>query len=250
MGPDGAFEGLLEAQKQGKTRFIGITSHGCPVIMAAMRSGKFDVFLLPYNAAHREFERALDLSAKLGAGMLVMKPLGGSGLVKYNAKDPLQLPQTLTVAECLRYVLSHPGARVAIPNMSTMEHVKVALAAAATFKPLTPQEKQAIEAKAARVLGGACYDCPKPCDGACPNKVPVSLLMSRVQEMRRLGYDNRRQGDAYAVLEHDFMDCDGCGKCEGVCPNKFPVRSTLEKYDRTYRESRFRDVLQFEKVYR
>ena len=100
MGPGGGFEGLLEAQKQGKTRFIGFTGHGCPVIMAAMRSGKFDVFLLPYNAAHREFERALDLSAKLGAGMLVMKPLGGSGLVRYNAKDPLQLPQTLTVAEC------------------------------------------------------------------------------------------------------------------------------------------------------
>ena len=170
MGPGGAFEGLLEAQKQGKTRFIGITGHGCPVIMAAMRSGKFDVFVLPYNAAHREFGRALDLAAKLQAGVLVMKPLGGSGLLKYDAKDPQQLPQTLTVAECLRYVLSHPGARVAIPNMSTMEHVKVALAAAATFKPLTPEEKLAIEAKAARVVGGVCSECPKPCDGACPNQ--------------------------------------------------------------------------------
>ena len=60
--------------------------------------GKFDVFVLPYNAAHREFGRALDLAAKLQAGVLVMKPLGGSGLVKYNAKDPQQLPQTLTVA--------------------------------------------------------------------------------------------------------------------------------------------------------
>jgi predicted aldo/keto reductase-like oxidoreductase len=250
MGPGGGFEGLLEAQKQGKTRFIGFTGHGCPVMMAALRSGKFDLFVIPYNAAHREFGRALDLAAKLQAGVLVMKPLGGSGLVKYNAKDPLQLPQTLTVEECLRFVLSHPGARVAIPNMSTMEHVKVALAAAATFKPLTPEEKLGIDAKVARVVGGVCSECQKPCDGACPNKVPVSLLMSRVQEMRRLGYDNRRQGDAYAVLEHDFMDCDGCGKCEGVCPNKFPVRSTLEKYDRTYRESRFRDVLQFEKVYR
>jgi predicted aldo/keto reductase-like oxidoreductase len=250
MGPGGAFEGLLEAQKQGKTRFIGFTGHGCPVMMAALRSGKFDVFVIPYNAAHREFERALDLAAKLQAGTLVMKPLGGSGLVTYNAKDPLQLPQTLTVEECLRYVLAHPGARIAIPNMSNMEHVKVALAAAATYKPLTPEEKQAIEAKAARVVGGACSECPKPCDSACPNQVPISLLMSRVQEMRRLGYDNRRQGDQYAVLPHDFMDCDGCGKCEEVCPKKFAIRKDLEKYDRTYRESRYKDVLQFEKVYR
>lgn len=250
MGPGGAFEGLLEAQKQGKTRFLGISSHGCPVIMAAMRSGKFDVFLLPYNAAHREFERALNLSAKLNAGTLVMKSFGGSGLVKYNAKDPRQLPQTLTVEECLRYSLSHSGAKVVIPNMSTMEHVKVALAAAATFKPLTPQEKVAIEAKAARVVGGVCSECAKPCDGVCPNQVPVSLLMSRVQEMHRLGYDNRRHGDQYAVLDHDFMDCDGCGKCEEICPKKFPVRKELEKYDKSYRESRYSTAIQFEKQYR
>lgn len=244
MGPGGAFEGLLEAQKQGKTRFIGITGHGCPVMMAAMRSGKFDVFVLPYNAAHREFGRALDLGAKLQAGVLVMKPLGGSGLVKYDAKDPMQLPQTLTVAECLRYVLSHPGARVAIPNMSTMEHVKVALAAAASFKPLTPEEKSAIEAKAARVVGGVCSECPKPCD-ACPNKVPVSVLMSRSQEMSRLGYDRRRQGDIYATLAHDFNDCDGCGKCEEVCPKKFAIRKELDKYDKTYRECRYVALLEF-----
>jgi predicted aldo/keto reductase-like oxidoreductase len=250
MGPGGAFEGLLEAQKQGKTRFIGFTGHGCPVTMAAMRSGKFDVFVVPYNAAHREFGRALDLAAKLQAGVLVMKPLGASGLLKYDAKDPQQLPQTLTVAECLRYVLSHPGARVAIPNMSTMEHVKVALAAAATFKPLAPEEKQAIEAKVARVVGGVCSECAKPCDGACPNQVPVSLLMSRNQEIHRLYYDNRRQGDLYAVLPHDFMDCDRCGKCEEVCPRKFAIRSALEKYDATYREARYRGVLQFAEAYR
>ena len=250
MGPGGAFEGLLEAQKQGKTRFIGFTGHGCPVTMAAMRSGKFDVIVLPFNAAHREFGRALDLAAKLQTGVLVMKPLGGSGLVKYDAKDPLQLAQTLTVSECLRYVLSHPGARVAIPNMSTMEHVKVALAAAATFKPLAPEEKLAVEAKAARVVGGVCSECPKPCDSICPTKVPVSLLISRAQEMNRLGYDNRRQGDTYAVLPHDFMDCDHCGKCEGVCPNKFPIQSLLEKYDATYREARYRDVIAFGKTRR
>jgi predicted aldo/keto reductase-like oxidoreductase len=250
MGEGGAFEALLEAQKQGKTRFIGFTGHGCPVMMAALRSGKFDQFVIPYNAAHREFGRALDLAAKLQAGTLIMKPLGGSGLVKYDEKDPLQLPQTLTVQECLRYSLAHPGARIAIPNMSTMEHVKVALAAAATYKPLKPEEKLAIEAKAARVVGGVCSDCPKPCDSICPNKVPVSMLMSKIQELHRLGYDNRRHGDEYAVLKHDFMDCDLCGKCEEVCPKKFPIQKDLARYDKSYRESRFKDVISFAAVYR
>jgi predicted aldo/keto reductase-like oxidoreductase len=250
MGEGGAYEALLEAKKQGKTRFIGFTGHGCPVMMAALRSGKFDQFVMPYNAAHREFSRALDLAGRLNASTLIMKPLGGSGLVKYNEKDALQLPQTLTVQECLRYVLAHPGTKMAIPNMSTMEHVQVALAAAATYKPLTPPEKAAIEAKAARITGGVCSECSKPCDTACPYQVPISTLMSKVQEMRRLGYDNRRQGDEYAALKHDFMDCELCGKCEEACPKKFPIQKELARYDRVYRESRFKDVLSFEKVYR
>ncbi|HUT01709.1 MAG TPA: aldo/keto reductase [Phycisphaerae bacterium] len=250
MGPGGAFEGLLEARKQGKARFIGMTSHGCQVIMSAMRSGKFDAFVLPFNAAHREFGRALDLAAKRKAGTLIMKPLGGSGLLKHNPNDPLQLPQTLSVAECLHYVLSHPGARVAIPNMSTLEHVKVALAAAATFRPLTAKEKKAIEAKTARVTGGVCSTCPKPCEKACENHVPISYLMSSVQELHRLGYDHRRKGDEYQVLAHDFMDCDGCGKCEKACPKKFAIRKELEQYEKTYRENRFNDLLMFEKTYR
>ena len=250
LAPGGALEGLIEAQKQGKTRFIGMSSHCCPAIMAAMRSGRFDVHLLPYNAAHREFDRALKLAAKLKAGMLVMKPYGGSGLLKYNAKEPLQLPQTLTPGECLRYVLSHPGANVAIPNMSTPAHMKAALAAAATFQPLTPAEKEAIEAKAARVTGGVCSECAKPCDAACPNDVPISHLMSSVQEMQRLGYDNRRRGDEYATLPHDYMDCDGCGACEKVCPKKFDIGKKLEEYDAICRESRARAAANFDKSQR
>jgi hypothetical protein len=47
---------------------------------------------------------------------MIMKPLGGSGLVKYSAKEPLQSPQTLTVADCLATCCRILHAR-AIPNM-------------------------------------------------------------------------------------------------------------------------------------
>jgi predicted aldo/keto reductase-like oxidoreductase len=250
MGPGGGFEALLQAQKDGKARFLGISSHGCSVIMAAMKSGKFDLFVLPFNAAHREFARALDLAAKLKATTLIMKPFGGSGLLKYNDKDPLQHPTTLSVGECLGYVLSHPGAKVAIPNMSTPEHVKGVLAAAASLRPLSPDEKKAIEAKGDRAHAGVCLDCHKPCDKACPTHVPVSYIMAHVQDMHRLGYNHRRWGDEYQVLTHDFMDCDGCGECEKVCPRKLAIRKELDHYEKTIRENRFADVLMFEKMYR
>ena len=250
MGPDGGFEALLEAQKQGKTRFIGMTSHGCQTFMAAMRSQKFDLFVIPFNPAHREFTRGLDLAAKLGPGVMTMKPFGGNGLLKFDPKDTMQSDQVLTPQECISYNLSTKGVSIAIPNMSTMAHVKGTLAAAAMFKPLTDSQKREIEAKGARILAGACGGCKKPCEAACPNKVPVSYIISAAQEMRRLGYDNRRHGDRYAALDHDFQDCDACGACEKACPKKFGIVKELEKYDKAYRESRFATVLQFDKIYR
>jgi hypothetical protein len=62
------------------------------------------------------FRAPKDLADKLQAGTLVMKPLGASGLQKYGAKDPLQLPHTLTAAECLHCVLSPPRARMGRDN--------------------------------------------------------------------------------------------------------------------------------------
>ena len=74
--------------------------------------------------------------------------------------------------------------------------------------------------------------------------------MSNVQEMQRLGYDNRRRGDEYATLPRDYMDCDACGACEKVCPKKFDIHKRLEGYDATCRESRARAASSFAKSQR
>ena len=52
MNPGGALEALLEAQRQGLTRFIGITGHGTKIArlhLRALERVDFDAVLLPYN---------------------------------------------------------------------------------------------------------------------------------------------------------------------------------------------------------
>lgn len=52
MGQGGALEAVLEAQRQGLTRFIGITGHGVHVAalhLRALEQVDFDSVLLPYN---------------------------------------------------------------------------------------------------------------------------------------------------------------------------------------------------------
>ena len=241
MKKDGAMEGLKQAQKEGKIRFIGITGHSCQAHMTAMRSGEFDVFLLPYNAVSREFERALDLGAKLNCGILCMKPLGFGFQTKYKEEDPLELHETLTDEESLRFVMSHPGVTVPIPGSSTPEYLKRNIALASTFTPLSQDERKNIIARADRITGGICGLCEdKACEKACPNQIPVSTLLSNLQMSQRFYYDSRVLGDQYQVLAHDYLDCDDCGDCEKACPNKFETRSYMKKAHNLFHENRAR----------
>ncbi len=236
-GEGGAVEGLKQAQKEGKTRFIGITSHGIPPMMTALRYGDFDVHLLAYNAVNREFERCLNLAAKLNKTVMIMKPYGlskpGQGILKYNSKEREQLPETLTAQETLRFVLSQPGVTIAIPGSCTLEYLKENVALAATFKPLSPDERSNIIAKADRIGGGVCGLCEdKPCEKVCQNQVPVSFLLSGLQYIHRFNYARWQRVPKYKGLDHDYLDCDGCGECEKVCPQKFDIRKVMKEAHR------------------
>lgn len=74
-----AFEAL---KQQGKTRFIGVTTHSNEpdVIRAAVESGVWDVVLTSYNfrQAHRtEVRAAIGEAAAAGVGVVVMKTQAG-----------------------------------------------------------------------------------------------------------------------------------------------------------------------------
>ena len=231
MVENGAVDGLKQAQREGKTRFIGITTHSCQAFMAALRSELFDIHVVPYNAMSLEFERGLELAKKLGATVWNMKPYGcgdtGIGLLNYDSNDPYQLREVLNDEECMRFVLSSPGVTIAIPGSGTEDYLKRNVALAATFKPLTPTERESISSRAQRLAGGLCGICDKPCETTCPNKVPISFLLSNYQLDRRFLYDTRRMSDFYAVMPRDYLDCDGCGECEKVCAQKLPIQEDM-----------------------
>jgi aryl-alcohol dehydrogenase-like predicted oxidoreductase len=136
----GALEALLEAKKAGKIRFIGFTGHKDPVVhlrmleLAAERKFHFDTCQMPLNVMDAHFRsfshQVLPKLVEQGIGVLGMKPMGDSHLLKSGA---------VTALECLHYALTLPTS-VVITGCESMDRLDQAVDAVESFRPLTNEQ--------------------------------------------------------------------------------------------------------------
>jgi predicted aldo/keto reductase-like oxidoreductase len=139
MAPGGALEGLREAQARGLVRHVGISSHSHRVLRQAVDSGEFDTIQLRYNVFDLRNEPLIRLARRRNIGVIIMKPMGGFGMV--GALKSFHLEDRLNAKTLLRYVLSNRYLSVVIPGMRFPREVEENVALAASSKPMTPFEK-------------------------------------------------------------------------------------------------------------
>src|SRR5262252_7537388 len=123
---EGQIEVLETLKKQGKTRFIGISTHETvPVLNAVIPLNVFDVALVTinYTMAH-DAERlaTIEKAARSGMGIVAMKTQAG-GTIRPDSKLPKELPAESQTA-LLKWVLNHDFIATAIPGFSTYEHLE------------------------------------------------------------------------------------------------------------------------------
>jgi aryl-alcohol dehydrogenase-like predicted oxidoreductase len=140
----GALEGVLEAKKAGKVRYIGFTGHKDPLVhlrmleVAAQHKFHFDSCQMPLNPMDAHFRSfANNVVPKLveqGIAVLGMKPMGSGLLLRSN---------TVTPMECLHYALNLPTS-IVITGCDSMQILDQAFEAAKTFKPMSKTQVAAI----------------------------------------------------------------------------------------------------------
>lgn len=146
----GALEGLQIARERGLIDYIGVSSHSMDVLERAITCGEFDTVMLEYSAFFLEAERLIALAKEQGVGVIVMRPLGGSGRTS-SLRTMLSAPEpktSLTPATLLRYVLSNPLISVAIPGVRFPSRVKENVALALSYQPLDESQKRECEKEA------------------------------------------------------------------------------------------------------
>jgi aryl-alcohol dehydrogenase-like predicted oxidoreductase len=141
-----------ELKEQGRFRFLGISSHRRPLFREFLSTGRYDVFHIRYNAAHRGAETDI---------FPFLPPAGGPGIVSFtNTRwgDLLQkkkMPpgrEPLSATECYRFSLSSGPVHVALCGPRADREMDEALTVLRSG-PLEEEERSRIHAIGDHVHG-------------------------------------------------------------------------------------------------
>jgi predicted aldo/keto reductase-like oxidoreductase len=143
----GGMEAMLEAKKAGKVRYVGFTGHKSPDIHLKMlntafaHNFTFDSVQMPLNVMDAHYnsfgQKVLPVLVKHNIGVLGMKPMGDSLILK---------SKTVTPIECLHFAMNLPTS-VVITGCDSLPILEQALKAARSFRPLSKDEVAALLAK-------------------------------------------------------------------------------------------------------
>jgi uncharacterized protein len=148
FAPGGAIEAFEAAKKAGKCRFIGYSNCRDPEVHVLMlrHAERFDTALMPLHVADTcfsespamSFERtALPAANERGVGIFAIKVFGNAFLLR-----------TFSVGDCLRYTLSLPITAAPL-GFCTIGQLEDDVRVAQNFKPLAPEQMNALRARAA-----------------------------------------------------------------------------------------------------
>ena len=227
---EGPLEALQSLKKDGKTRFIGISTHKTvDVLSEAIRLGLFDVGLvmLNYTMAHDAgILSTIEKAANSGMGIIAMKTQAG-GTVRPDAKLPKELPAASQTA-LLKWALNHEFITTAIPGFSTYEHLEQDFSVARNLA-YTHEEERFLADKTFASKAEFCQQCGE-CRKDCPKQVDIPVLMR--SHMYAVQYQNigmARDMLASRAPGRGLEACAACESCHVTCRNTVQIGRKIEQ---------------------
>ena len=226
--PESLNEGLLQAvqaaRKQGKARFVGLSTHSAEIMVpAAIRTGILDVVLITYNhTMGSRLDTVIDAAAQTGLGVVAMK-------VMAHGKKDLK-PGVGPAA--LKWVLKNRLVHTTIPSIVDMDQLEQ------NFRAMSSSFGAADQAMLV-----ACLDELAPvycrmcggCRGMCPKGLPAADMLRYLTYAD--GYGQFALGrERFLGLPEEVRSvrCDDCGTCAIRCPNGVQVSRRLSLAQRLF----------------
>ena len=208
----GLYEAMLEAKKQGKIRFIGITNHRIALAEQAVDSGLYDTLQFPFSYLASEREVALVKKCKENnVGFIAMKALSG-GLITNSAA-------------AYAYMAQHDNV-LPIWGIQRERELDEFLDYQENAPEFSGELQALIDHDKAELAGDFCRGCgycmPCPAGIEINNCARMSLMLRRapVQE-----YTTPAWHEKMAKIK----ECLECGQCKSKCPYSLDTPALLKK---------------------
>lgn len=215
----GLYEAMLEAKKQGKIRYIGITNHRLHVAQEAVLSGLYDTLQFPfcYLASGRDIA-LVELCREKNVGFISMKALSG-GLITNSAAAyawQAQFENALPIwgiqreselDEFLSYMEAPPR--------------------------MDGEIKALIEKDRKELIGNFCRACGYCMP--CPAGIEINQCARMSQLIRRSPSAGWLTKESQAMMMK-IENCLNCGQCKKKCPYGLDTPALLRQNLADYKE--------------
>lgn len=214
----GLYDAMLQAKKEGKIRFIGITNHRLHVAKEAVESGLYDTLQFPFSYLSTGPDLEIVQACKdKGVGFIAMKALSG-GLIThsaaaaawisaYNHVIPIWgIQKERELDEFLSYIPSPPT--------------------------LTDEMRAVIERDKAELQGDFCRGCGY-CT-PCPQGIEIQTC-ARASLLLKRSPAKMLFSEAGQKMMRKIEDCVECGHCISQCPYDLNTPSLLKKNYQDYK---------------
>ena len=166
----GAIEALEKARSEGAVRFLGITGHFEPLVLAnAIKRYPFDTILMALNAADTHYlsfiKYLLPEAQNLGTGIIGMKVATRGRVLSTWEPPPLEqqperlrtkLRGALTMKEALTYNMTLPVSTT-IVGVDNVEQLEQNVKWASEFSPLSEDQMRELEYRMLPIVRQALY---------------------------------------------------------------------------------------------
>ena len=226
---------MQKLKKEGKTRFIGVSTHNLPKVIDAMvDAGIWDVVLTTYNFLNTELIRknseppvkgmeiAIKKASDAGLGVVAMKVLAGGGFLDKERTKPIN------TTAAIKWALSNPGVHTTIPGMTNFDQLDLNIRILEDIA-LNDMEKKDL-ALAQSEAGLYCTACNN-CVPNCKRNLPIPKIMRAY--MYAYGYANNELAHTLLTgIATGDNPCQSCDTCSTACSKNFNLKEKITDISR------------------
>lgn len=232
----GAYDFLLEKQKQGLIKNFGFSFHGAiEDLREIVTAHHWDFAQIQMNYLdwkNQDAKTQYEILTEAGIPVIVMEPVRGGKLVNIpqQAQDIFKAnnPDKSIASWAIRFVGSFDNVITILSGMNSLEQMQDNLNSLTDFKKMSEVEFRICQNVADIINEKQIIPCTG-CDycADCPKDVKISRIFDAYNKYKNETITLEEAKREYEQIEVNHTQCVKCGKCADHCPQSINIPELL-----------------------